>query len=162
MFNSEAQLENNGGVDSSDEHRALAMREYLDAVPHHVWTADSTGTRITWFNRRWHEYSGQTPEPAGALAAGLKAQGPFTADVRLRSKDGQFCWFQIRGEPVRQGERTRKRMEGLQRMTALLAKAVGVKQVVEAVLQNGLETVGAYAGGVFLIDEHGQQLVLQG
>ena len=36
MFNSEAQLENNGGVDSSDEHRALAMREYLDAVPHHV------------------------------------------------------------------------------------------------------------------------------
>ena len=105
MFNSEAQLGNNGGVDSSDEHRALAMREYLDAVPHHVWTADSTGTRITWFNRRWHEYSGQTPEPAGALAAGLKAQGPFTADVRLRSKDGQFCWFQIRGEPVRQGER---------------------------------------------------------
>ena len=62
----------------------------------------------------------------------------------------------------RQGERTRKRMEGLQRMTALLAKVVGVKQVVEAVLQNGLETVGAYAGGVFLIDEHGQQLVLQG
>ena len=53
-------------------------------------------------------------------------------------------------------------MEGLQRMTALLAKAVGVKQVVEAVLQNGVETVGAYAGGVFLIDEHGQQLVLQG
>ena len=196
-------LEVNGGDRSSDTNRELELREHLNAVPHHVWTADSTCTRITWFNRRWHAYSGQTleqvalddrssivhpddaPELALALAAGLESQSPFTADVRLRSKDGQYCWFQIRGEPVKQGgqivswigtntdiheqrlatqarERTRSRMEGLQRTTALLAKAVGVKEVVEAVLKSGLETVGGYASGVFLIDEHGEQLLLQG
>ena len=198
-----SQLEVGGTVMPSALAYELELREYLNAVPHHVWTADSTGTRITWFNRRWHEYTGialnealldsgssivhpdDAPELARALAAGLEAQSPFTADVRLRSKDGQYCWFQIRGEPIRQDdsivswigtntdiheqhlamtarERARKRMEGLQRTTALLAKAVGVEEVVEAVLRSGLETVGAYAGGIFLIDEHGEQLVLQG
>jgi len=201
--NNSSQLEGDAHSRSSLESQDIELREYLNAVPHHVWTADRSGTRITWFNRRWHEYSGQTPEQAAlddgssivhpddapelalALAGGLQTQSPFAADVRLRSKDGRYCWFQIRGEPVKQGdkivswigtntdiheqhlanearERTRKRMEGLQRTTALLAKAVGVKEVVEAVLRSGLETVGAYAGAVFLIDDAEEYLILQG
>ena len=197
------QLEVNGTAPASEANRELELHEYLNAVPHHVWTTDASGTRITWFNRRWFEYSGLTPEQALldsgsslvhpddapeltlALTAGLEAQSAFTADVRLRSKNDEYCWFQVRGEPVKQGgrivswigtntdihqqhlatearERARKRVEGLQRTTAALAKAVGVKAVVEAVLKSGLETVGGYAGGVFLVDEQRQGLVLQG
>ncbi len=181
----------------------LELREYLNAVPHHVWTTDASGTQITWFNRRWREYTGVTlevaladggssivhpddaDELARALAVGLHAQRPFTTEVRLRGHDGRYCWFQIRGEPVKQGEhivswigtntdihehhlaneakeRARGRMEGLQRTTAALARAISVNEVVETVLKSGLETVGAYAGGVFLIDEAGERLVLQG
>ena len=114
MSDSYAQLKVSGYSHPSD-HATLELREYLDAVPHHVWTTDSTGTQITWYNRRWQEYSGlsleealadsgssivhadDAPALAAALTLGLEQQRPFDADVRLRSKDGEYCWFQIRG-----------------------------------------------------------------
>ena len=202
MSERHAQLEVNGYSHPSD-HATLELREFLDAVPHHVWTTDNTGTQITWYNRRWHEYSGlaleqalgdsgssivhpdDTTELARALAVGLEDKSPFTADVRLRSKDGEYRWFQVRGEPVKRDrqivswigtntdvhqqhlasaatERARNRVEGLQRTTAALAKASSVREVVAAVLQNGLEVVGGYAGVVFLIDETGGHLIAQG
>jgi PAS domain S-box-containing protein len=203
MSNSEAQLDTIDHTYTSDEHRELELRDYLNAVPHHVWTTDSTGTRVTWFNQHWFEYSGLSPEqaledggvsilhpddaPALARVAtdALASQSPFSANVRLRSKNGQYCWFQVRSEPVKHAgqivrwigtntdvheqhmtsearERARTRIEGLQRTTAALAKAIGVKDVIDAVLKSGLETVGAYAGGVFLIDERREHLILQG
>ena len=201
MSNGEAQLEPNDPAHSSGGYPEL--REYLNAVPHHVWLTDSSGTGIYWYNRRWCDYSGLTleralvdggasivhpddaSELASALAIGLDAGRSFDAQVRLRSKSGEYCWFEIRGEPLmRAGEitgwigtntdihrqhlateatdRARNRLEGLQRTTAALAKAVEVGAVVEAVLTSGLEVVGGYAGAVFLTDDAEDHLMLQG
>lgn len=37
------------------------FRELADNLPTLCWSADADGY-ITWYNRRWHEYCGTTPE----------------------------------------------------------------------------------------------------
>lgn len=203
MSNSGAPLETVEQAYSDDESRELELREYLHDVPHQLWMTNRAGTRVTWFNQQWFEYSGLTPEQAledGGLSIlhpddapalariatdGLASQSRFTAEVRLRSKDGEYRWFQVRSQPLKRGgqivgwigtntdvheqrvtlkarERAHNRLEGLQRTTAALAKAVGMRDVIDAVLKSGLETVGAYTGGVFLIDERREHLILRG
>ena len=97
---------------SEDRYRFLA-----DAVPHIVWTARPDGT-VDYCNARWHEFTGQSLEPAhdvGGLAAALHpddVQGaraawaaavatgsPFEGEYRLRHRDASFRWHLFRGVP---------------------------------------------------------------
>jgi PAS domain-containing protein len=41
------------------------LREFMDAIPQIMWTNNADGT-ANYFNRRWYEYTGHTPDqPAG-------------------------------------------------------------------------------------------------
>ncbi len=87
-------------------------------MPHIVWTANGEG-EVEYFNGRWYEYTGLSPEaPLSALdwrsvvhpedrgrllalrdPAVVEGQG-FQADVRLRDRAGNFRWHIIRSVPV--------------------------------------------------------------
>jgi PAS domain S-box-containing protein len=89
----------------------------LDAMPHHVWIAPSTGQKIEYFNRHWYEYTGLSYHDScehGVAAAihpndlelltsiTLKAQTfnhSYSVDVRIRGHNGAYRWFRVRGAP---------------------------------------------------------------
>ena len=96
----------------------LRFRMLAEVVPQMVWTADASGW-IDWYNHRWYEYTGQTPEQS----AGWGWQGahhpddfqrvikdwprsigtgePFNIESRILRRDGSFRWFLMRAEPLR-------------------------------------------------------------
>ncbi len=100
---------------ADSERRFYALAE---AIPVLCWSADANGS-IDWYNRRWYDYTGQTPEEA--LGWGWQAVHhpddflevmkrwphsiatgePFEMEFRLRRHDGQFHWFLTRAEPQR-------------------------------------------------------------
>jgi formate hydrogenlyase transcriptional activator len=94
------------------------LRKIIDTIPTLAWCSLPDGTGIFW-NRRWHEYTGLTPEAArgwgwqdaihpedlkeitdkwlGFLAFGQ----PGEVEGRLRRFDGVYRWFLFRAEPLR-------------------------------------------------------------
>jgi PAS domain S-box-containing protein len=100
-------------IESESQFHTLA-----DAIPQLCWMADSDG-RIFWFNHRWYDYTGTTPEEMqgrgwqsvqdpDALPAVLErwkasiASGePFDMIFPLRGADGVFRPFLTRMMPVR-------------------------------------------------------------
>jgi len=97
--------------------RDQTLRHVAQTVPQLVWIAEPDG-RVEWYNRRWFEYTGQSPELAArsgwlgvqhpddlALAerwpASLRAGLPLTVESRLRGADGSYRWFLTRFEPMR-------------------------------------------------------------
>jgi len=46
----------------SEEH----FRTLADTIPNLAWWANGDGY-ITWYNRRWYEYTGTTPKTDGRL-----------------------------------------------------------------------------------------------
>jgi PAS domain S-box-containing protein len=99
--------------DSEERFRIMA-----DSIPQLAWIADPDG-RITWYNRRWYEYTGTTPEqmegrgwrsvhdPAelprvlAKFKAALVAAEPWEDTLTLRRHDGAMCWHLSRARPVR-------------------------------------------------------------
>jgi PAS domain S-box-containing protein len=94
-------------------------RQLADTMPHIVWTADGDGA-VDYFNGRWYEYTGQSPEETLSAMAWRSAVHPddlgrllhlrdpaveegqgFQADVRLRDRDGRYRWHMVRSVPVR-------------------------------------------------------------
>jgi PAS domain S-box-containing protein len=106
---------------SEEEFRNLA-----DAMPQLVWMADPDGW-IFWFNQRWFEYTGTTPEQMEGWGwqsvhdpeilpavlerwkASLATGTPFEMTFPLRGADGVLRPFLTRVTPVRdpQGKITR-------------------------------------------------------
>jgi len=99
--------------DSEERFRTMA-----DSIPQLAWIARADGY-IYWYNRRWYEYTGRTPEemegwgwqcvhdpvalprvmvswPA-AIAAGTR----FEMEFPLRNVEGSYRTFLTRGEPLR-------------------------------------------------------------
>mgnify|MGYP006201358493 CR=1 FL=1 len=94
------------------------FRAVADLFPDLFWQNDPSGVR-TWGNRRWMEYTGQTPDEAlghgwadtihpddreGALAAYrevLRSGEPFRHEHRLRRAGGVYRWFLVTAVPVR-------------------------------------------------------------
>ena len=95
------------------------FRLMADAVPQIVWITDPEG-RTEFFNRQWTAYTGKAYEPSTAAevaatdvhpedaAATMEAfdearrtGSTFLVEHRIRSKDGDYRWFLVRGEPYR-------------------------------------------------------------
>lgn len=93
------------------------LRTLADAVPQIIWTNNADG-KANYFNQRWYEYSGLTyqqseglgwqlivhPDDAPASVEKWK-EALFTGKVfdtqyRLRSHDGNYCWFIGRDVPL--------------------------------------------------------------
>ncbi len=101
----------------NDEDEAR-FRLVADNIPNLAWMAEPDGA-IYWYNQRWHDYTGTTPEqmagwgwravhdPAmvegvtdrfkGAIASGE----PWEDIFPLRSAAGEWRWFLSRAMPVR-------------------------------------------------------------
>ena len=99
---------------------AERFRTLTEAVPQIVWTANPAG-EVTFFNRRWHEYTGLPVENTTTLAWGkaihpddteplqcdwrLAVAGeaePFTSEFRLRrGSNGEYRWMLSTAVPLR-------------------------------------------------------------
>ncbi len=101
---------------SEEEFRALA-----NSIPQLAWMADADGW-IFWYNQRWYEYTGTTPEQMQGWGwqavhdpaelprvmehwrASLETGEPFEMVFPLRRADGAFRPFLTRIVPVCEGE----------------------------------------------------------
>jgi PAS domain S-box-containing protein len=102
--------------ESEERFRAMA-----NAMPQLAWIAQADGF-ITWYNQRWHEYTGTTPtqvegwgwqsvhDPAvlpkvlERWKASIATGQPFEMDFPLRGADGRFRQFLTRGFPLKDAE----------------------------------------------------------
>jgi PAS domain S-box-containing protein len=98
---------------SEEQFRALA-----NLIPTLAWMADEKGW-IFWYNSRWYEYTGTTPEqmegwgwqsvhdPAilpevmERWTRSISTGEPFEMEFPLRSASGEFRWFLTRVAPTR-------------------------------------------------------------
>ena len=94
------------------------FRRLADSMPVLAWMADANGW-IYWFNKRWYEYTGSTPEQMEGWGwrsvhdpeqveqvverwtSSILTGEPFEMVFPLRSRSGEFRQFLTRGEPVR-------------------------------------------------------------
>jgi len=94
------------------------LRALANTIPQLAWMAQADGA-IVWFNERWFEYTGTTPdqvvgwgwqtavEPTVLPAvlerwsASIKSGNPFEMEYPIRGADGQYRWFLTRVNPVR-------------------------------------------------------------
>jgi PAS domain S-box-containing protein len=117
------------GTDVTERARAEAalrdseegLRALADSMPQLAWTARPDGY-ITWYNRRWHEYTGTTPQqvegwgwqavhdPAALpevlrrWTASIASGEVFEMEFPLRRADGVFRRFLTRGSPLKSGD----------------------------------------------------------
>lgn len=99
---------------SSEQHfRALA-----DTIPSFVWFASPDG-KLHFLNRRWYEYTGQSPEEALPFGwantlhpadfdrtqrtwkESLERGEMYEIELRYRRHDGSYRWYLARAEPLR-------------------------------------------------------------
>lgn len=99
----------------ADEER---FRLLADSVAQLVWMADHTGS-VYWYNRRWYEYTGTTPEEMAAggwwkvqhpemvsvvaerWRASVASGSEFEMTFPLRGRDGVYRPFLTRAVPTR-------------------------------------------------------------
>jgi len=93
------------------------MRLVVDAIPQLAWMTDATGA-IQWYNRRWYDFTGQTPEQATGwgwrevqhpdhverveahFREAIEAAQPWEDTFPIRGADGQYRWFLSRAMPL--------------------------------------------------------------
>ncbi len=99
--------------ESEEQFRTLA-----DSIPNLAWWANADGY-ITWYNRRWYEYTGTTPEQMEGWGwqtvhdpevlpkvlerwkASIATGEPFDMEFPLRGADGVFRSFLTRVMPLK-------------------------------------------------------------
>ena len=94
------------------------LRALANSIPQLAWIANFDGA-MTWYNERWYEYTGASPEQA--IGSGwhavydpscveqmlkrweqsLRSGQPFEMEFPIRGADGHFRWFLTRANPVR-------------------------------------------------------------
>ncbi len=106
-------------IESQSKEREEKFRSLVQTLPQLVWVTDTNGMR-DFASFRWQEYTGV--EPGGetewkaivhpddydninnAWAHSLSTGTVYRHDVRLKSKEGQYRWHTVVGEPVRDEE----------------------------------------------------------
>jgi PAS domain S-box-containing protein len=94
------------------------FRDLAENMSQFAWTADPTGRRY-WYNKRWYDYSGTTPEEMQGygwqklhhpdhiervlrrMYASLESGTLWEDTFPLRGRDGNFRWFLTRAQPIR-------------------------------------------------------------
>lgn len=103
---------------ASPRERERWFRTLADSIPQMVWMTNELGV-VEWFNQRWYDYTGMTPEQASGdgwrsvqhpdhlprLERAVKqafAEGkPWEEMLLIRGRDGTYRWFLSRAVPVR-------------------------------------------------------------
>jgi len=103
-------------VRRSEEH----LRLVIDTIPTMAWTSQPDGV-VDFINQRWLDYAGVTLEqylkdPMGTVhsddvtrvvenwGAARRAGKPYEDEMRLRGGDGEYRWFLVRSEPLRDAQ----------------------------------------------------------
>src|SRR5229473_703232 len=106
-------IEAEEAVRRSEEH----LRLVIDTIPTMAWSLRPDGV-VDFVNQRWMDYTGLSLEEAiaeptrimhpedlpGAMAewgANMAAEEPFEDEMRLRRADGEYRWFLVRTDPLR-------------------------------------------------------------
>ncbi|MFC5512763.1 ATP-binding protein [Massilia jejuensis] len=94
------------------------LRALANTIPQLAWMAQADGA-IVWFNERWYEYTGTTPELASGWGwqdtvepdalpamlehwrASIHSGEPFEMEFPIRGADGQYRWYLTRVNAVR-------------------------------------------------------------
>ena len=97
------------------------LQSFADSLPLLSWMADSTGS-IFWYNRRWYEYTGTTPEQMEGWGwqsvhdpeilpsvlegwrKSLRTGTMFEMEFPLRAANGRYRWFLTRVSPLRRSD----------------------------------------------------------
>jgi PAS domain S-box-containing protein len=93
------------------------FRTLAETIPQLAWMANADGA-ISWYNRRWYDYTGTTPEdmlasssPEGlvpadyigrvreSFAAAVRSGEPWQELFPIRGADGEYRWFLSRASP---------------------------------------------------------------
>lgn len=100
------------------EESERQLQTLADSIPQLAWMADPDGY-ITWYNRRWYEFTGTTPEQMAGWGwrsvhdpeilpqvlqrwrESLDTGDPFEMEFPLRGADGEYRWFLTRVKPLR-------------------------------------------------------------
>ncbi|MES3024958.1 MAG: PAS domain-containing protein, partial [Pseudomonadota bacterium] len=94
------------------------LRALANAIPQLAWMAQADGS-IVWFNKRWYEYTGSTPDQVVNWGwqntldptslphmlqrwhESIRTGAPFEMEYPIRGVDGQYRWFLTRVNAVR-------------------------------------------------------------
>lgn len=94
------------------------LRALANSIPQLAWMAQADGA-IVWFNKRWYEYTGTTPEQVVGWGwqsthdpevlpqmlqrwhESIRTGNPFEMEYPIRGADGQYRWFLTRVNAVR-------------------------------------------------------------
>ncbi|WP_229424971.1 PAS domain-containing protein [Massilia sp. Se16.2.3] len=105
-------------VEDSLRQSEETLRALANTIPQLAWMAQADGA-IVWFNERWYEYTGTTPELATGWGwqdtvepdalpamrehwrASIESGAPFEMEYPIRGADGQYRWFLTRVNAVR-------------------------------------------------------------
>ncbi len=97
------------------------LHALVDSIPQLAWMAEPDGF-IFWYNRRWYDYTGTTPEEMAGWGwqsvhdadmlpsvlerwqASIQTGKQFEMEFPLRGRDGRFRWFLTRVNPLRDSE----------------------------------------------------------
>lgn len=104
-------------VEDSLKESEYRFRTLASNISQLAWMADGEG-RISWYNRRWYEYTGTTPEEMEGLGwqsvyhphhlgrvidkltACFQTGEPWEDTFPLRGVDGSYRWFLSRAVPI--------------------------------------------------------------
>jgi PAS domain S-box-containing protein len=94
------------------------LRALANSIPQLAWMAQADGA-IVWFNKRWYEYTGTTPDQVVGWGwqsthdpevlpqmlqrwhESIRTGNPFEMEYPIRGADGQYRWFLTRVNAVR-------------------------------------------------------------
>ena len=166
---------------SEDQFRAFA-----EAVPNHIWAARPDGD-LYWFNQQVIAYAGETQTDLSGVSSWAQIVHPddrdmagerwaqslttgevYEVEFRIRRYDGEYRWFLVRAEPVRDAEgaltgwvgtntdvdERRRQGEQLEQLAATLESQVAERtselmSAEEALRQSQkMEAVGQLTGGL--------------
>ena len=154
---------------SADAVETAEFRLLADNIPTLCWIANGDGY-IVWYNRRWHEYCGTTPEemegwgwqsvhnPAilpevmERWTRSIATGEPFEMTFPLRGADGAFRPFLTRVQPVRDPSGSVRRWFGVNTEIASQLAAEQALRESEARLRMVLD---ASPGGFYAVDRDG-------
>ncbi|MEW9584709.1 PAS domain S-box protein [Paraburkholderia sp. DGU8] len=103
------------------QHREHQLREITETIPGMIWCTDAGG-QPTYLNRRLAEYAGVDISETRDLGYrktihpddwervfqrwkhSVQTGEPYTGVRRMRSKDGQYRWYQVRAEAMRDAD----------------------------------------------------------